>query len=151
MGEKNIQQTRIQDGVEVLREDYDIALLRIDYPVVDPDTGMNVLNSTEFIPDKIMPICLPPNKDFKDTERRAVAVGMGMSGVQRSKCFTNGDGPDVFQQCSPRWVDPRMPEKDDYQQHQNVKKLCYKGPPPSEMNKICKKFHEKLSILMLGF
>ena len=59
--------------------DYDIALLRVDYPVADEDTGMNVLNGIKFDPKKIMPICLPPNKMFQDNRRRAVAVGMGIS------------------------------------------------------------------------
>ena len=59
--------------------DYDIALLRVDYPVADEDTGMNVLNSTKFDSKKIMPICLPTSRMFQDTDRQAVAVGMGIS------------------------------------------------------------------------
>ena len=59
--------------------DYDIALLRLDYPVADEDTGMNVLNSTKFDTKTIMPICLPTSRMFRDTDRPAVAVGMGIS------------------------------------------------------------------------
>ena len=63
-----------------MRVDYDIALLRIDYPIADPDTGLTVLQNHTFTPDKIMPVCLPPNKFFRDTNRQAIAVGMGISG-----------------------------------------------------------------------
>ena len=59
--------------------DYDIALVRIDYPVIDPESGMNVLNSTRFSPKTIMPICLPWNMMFRDTRQQAVAVGMGIT------------------------------------------------------------------------
>ena len=63
-----------------MRVDYDIALLRIDYPIADPDTGLTVLHNRTFALDTIMPVCLPPNKLFRDTNRQAIAVGMGISG-----------------------------------------------------------------------
>ena len=66
-----------------IRTDYDIALLRLDYPIVDPASGMNVLNSTKFSPKTIMPICLPPHKMFRDTNRHAIAIGMGIIAEKR--------------------------------------------------------------------
>ena len=67
------------------RSDYDIALLRIDYPIIDQESGMNILYTKEteeykFDPETILPICLPPSIHFKDTNRLAVSVGMGITG-----------------------------------------------------------------------
>ena len=60
--------------------DYYIALLRLDYPVTDSDTGMGVLEGTRFNKETIMPNCLPTSTMFKDTDKTAVAVGLGISG-----------------------------------------------------------------------
>lgn len=59
--------------------DYDLALLRLSYPVADPDTGLTLLNNRLFSKDSVMPICLPPNDKFRDTDRAAVAVGVGVT------------------------------------------------------------------------
>ena len=53
--------------------------MRLHYPIVDPASGMNVLNGLEFQAEKIMPICLPQSEMFQDTERQATAVGMGIT------------------------------------------------------------------------
>ena len=58
-----------------MRDDYDIAMLRIDYPIMDEATGMTVLKvshyntslllylqGNKFNKDTMMPICLPSNK-----------------------------------------------------------------------------------------
>ena len=37
------------------------------------------MNSSQFDPSTVMPICLPSSQDFNDTERQATAVGMGVS------------------------------------------------------------------------
>ena len=72
---------KITAGAKIAkREDYDIALLRLDYPVADPDTGMGVLEGAMFNKETIMPICLPTSTMFKDTHRTAVSVGLGISG-----------------------------------------------------------------------
>ena len=64
------------------REDYDIALLRLDYPVVDPGTGMTVLEGAKFNKETIMPICLPTSTMCKDTDKTAIAVGLGLNSEQ---------------------------------------------------------------------
>ena len=66
------------------RHDYDIALIRLDYPIADPDSGMTVLMNAKFDPETIMPICLPPHEMFRDTNRNAVAVGMGITAERYS-------------------------------------------------------------------
>ena len=86
-----------QTGRRTRREDYDIAMLRIDYPIMDEGTGITVLQGNKFDTTTIMPICLPPNKGyvapntnkgpffwmfenrFRDTQRSATAVGMGIT------------------------------------------------------------------------
>ena len=62
-----------------VRTDYDIALVRLDYPLADPDTGMTVLKDSTFDPKTVMPICLPPSDKFRDTDKTATSVGMGIS------------------------------------------------------------------------
>ena len=39
-----------------------------------------MLPGAKFDPETIMPICLPTSRNFKDTDRPGVAVGMGISG-----------------------------------------------------------------------
>lgn len=66
------------------RKDYDIALLRVSYPIHDDDTGMltkilmefdtyaaglSLLENGKVEKDTLMPICLPPNQAFEDTNR----------------------------------------------------------------------------------
>ena len=63
--------------VSYMRKDYDIALLRVDYPIIDDHHGLTVMRGNRFRPEEIMPICLPTSPSFKDTERPATAVGMG--------------------------------------------------------------------------
>ena len=40
--------------------------------------GMSVLEKNRFSSESIMPICLPSSDQFRDTNRPATAVGMGM-------------------------------------------------------------------------
>ena len=61
------------------RVDYDIALLRLDYPVMDAESGMTLMPNGNFSNETVMPICLPSNKHFKDTNRHATAVGKGVT------------------------------------------------------------------------
>lgn len=71
----------VHEDYNLLREN-DIALVRIDYPLVDESgsftkllllnlsfnpTGINLLEENKFKNDTIMPICLPPTKGFRDT------------------------------------------------------------------------------------
>ena len=65
--------------VSYLRKDYDIALLRVDYPIIDDYNGLTVMRGNRFRPREIMPICLPTSRSFKDTNRPATAVGMGIT------------------------------------------------------------------------
>lgn len=78
--------------------DYDIALVRINYPVQDDESGtlmlqsynilqifykgMTVLYNRRFNVSSIMPICLPPSRNFKDDDRGSVVVGMGIAASQ---------------------------------------------------------------------
>ena len=71
--------TDSKTGKKTIRKDYDLALIRLDYPIADPDTGMTVLQGAKFSAQTIMPICLPSSTKFKDTDRSAIAVGMGIS------------------------------------------------------------------------
>ena len=84
------------------QRNYDIGLIRLDYPIADPKTGMTILpGGPSFSMDSIMPICLPPNKDFKDTGVEAVAVGLGITAeAETGRCFTDGNGPSAFQTCA---------------------------------------------------
>ena len=50
--------------------DYDIALLRIDYPVIDPDSGMNILNSQKFDPEAEFSILIWPNLCLRQEKLR---------------------------------------------------------------------------------
>ena len=66
------------------RKDFDIALVRISYPVLDEQSGrenytdaciimfilgMTILPEGKFSPHTLMPICLPSSSNFQDTER----------------------------------------------------------------------------------
>ena len=59
------------------RVDHDLALLRLSYPVADPDTGLTLLAGATFSKDSVMPICMPFHKGMKDSKMTAFAVGVG--------------------------------------------------------------------------
>ena len=65
--------------ISYMRKDYDIALLRVDYPVIDDQHGLTVMLGNRFRPEEIMPICLPSSRSFQDTNKPATAVGMGIT------------------------------------------------------------------------
>merc|ERR1712032_1082699 len=99
--------------------------------------------------DTVMPICLPRNKGFRDTQRTATAVGMGIKRRAKS-CYTDGNGPEVFQTCSTKWIRNSDKSKDEYEEYKNTYGSygCEKSqPPPSSENAICKKYHEKIGQL----
>ena len=99
---KKYGMSRKDGSVTYYRKDYDIALIRLDYPVADERTGMciiwklfdqidkeryilqgmGVLEGAIFNSKTIRPICLPPSTTFNDTGRIAVAVGLGISASQ---------------------------------------------------------------------
>ena len=81
-----------------IRKDYDIALIRLDYPIIDEESGecvfilisivkniiiyiigMSVIKENKFSKKSIMPICLPSSEQFPDINRPATAVGMGIT------------------------------------------------------------------------
>ena len=99
---------------------------------------MNVLNSTTFNPDTIMPICLPPSVMFQDTNRHAVAVGMSK---RKQSCFTDASGPDVFQKCAFKWISP------DENGNIDGNGKCSFHEPPSAQDKVCKTFHKRIAEL----
>ena len=132
-----------------IAKDYDVALVRLSYPVADPDTGMSVLpTGVKFDVKTVMPICLPSSEDFEDTNRQAISVGMGIvAEKEKDKCFTDGNGPVVFQKCAPEWVsDP--PRKNDYDLYETEVGCSYQ-PPPSATDELCRKYHEKIKALRL--
>ena len=101
---------RIESATKHIRgENYDIALVRLSYPVADPKTGLTILpNGPDFNLKTIMPICLPSDEDFKDTGIEATTARFGLSTAKhgKSRCFTDGNGPSAFQTCAPKFVDP---------------------------------------------
>ena len=80
-----------------IRKDYDIALIRLDYPIIDEESGecvfiliaivknniyiigMSVIKENRFSKLSVMPICLPSSEQFPDINRPATAVGMGIT------------------------------------------------------------------------
>ena len=141
------------DKKTYFRTDFDIALLRLDYPIADFDTGLGVLQGTKFNTASIMPICLPPDKDFPDTNRQAIAVGLGIVGERdkKGRCFTDGNGPVVFQQCSTRWVLPNNLQMDEYNEFTYVNNMdghrCSTEHPPSYLEPLCRKYHQRIQKL----
>eukprot|EP00091_Calanus_sinicus_P018816 TRINITY_DN4424_c0_g1_i1.p1 TRINITY_DN4424_c0_g1~~TRINITY_DN4424_c0_g1_i1.p1 ORF type:complete len:190 (-),score=22.94 TRINITY_DN4424_c0_g1_i1:2-571(-) len=139
---------------ETIGEDYDIALLRLDYPIIDPDPLRRVLKNATFDPKTIMPICLPPDEQFTDNNRLGTVAGLGITGEaeKKGRCFTDGNGPDVFQQCAMKWVSPNNQEKDEYGMYPNTEGngKCSMGPTPSANDNVCKTFHEELKNIVVG-
>ena len=71
-------------------------------------------------------------------------------GNQYEKCFTDGNGPDVFKKCSKIWVHPDLSKyKDDYDRYDQTQGhgACDFSPPPSAHDEVCKSFHEKIKEL----
>ena len=74
---------------------------------------------------------------------------MQFSTVKTERCFTDGDGPAVFQQCALKWVLPHENYLDDYGKYETTRGNghCDMSNPPSFYDKICKSFHEKINNL----
>lgn len=153
---------RNSKGQETIRKDYDIALFRLDYPVMDEIHGLTILNSdgetkgNAFNPKTVMPICLPTGKWYKDEGLTVKAIGMGLNkemigwNKNKKKCTTNGDGPEVFKRCSPKWVMERNGgfDQDDYGVYPYPNNYCEKNlKPPSYDDEVCKVFHEQIDAL----
>ena len=81
--------------VSYLRKDYDIALLRVDYPIMDDYHGLTVMRGNRFRPGEIMPICLPPRRSFQDTNKPATAVGMGIT-AEGPVCNNSAETENIF-------------------------------------------------------
>ena len=71
-----------------------------------------------------------------------------------NRCITDGNGPDVFQKCSKRWVNPEHQGEDykdeDYGRYDYVRGHGYcetATPPPSAHDAVCKSFHGKINDL----
>ena len=135
-----------------------MALLRLDYPIADPDTGMTVLAAgPRFDPETIMPICLPPNSKFKDTSRLGYAAGLGIVGeggeYSTLRCFTNEKGPVPFQQCSRKYLlenETKILEDDGTFAlvEDRLFSLCEREkPPPSSLDPLCFQFYDRINKL----
>ncbi|XP_023349609.1 uncharacterized protein LOC111718292 isoform X3 [Eurytemora carolleeae] len=147
-------------GKRYLRQDHDIALVRLDYPVLDEEFGIGVLKTEigdGFSKDTIMPICLP-NAKVKDRMVKAMAIGFGRLREMR-QCLTDDSGPDVFAPCAKRWIGPKPHDqektkdnKEYLKYHQAVPEENQDGvfncennlPPPSSLDQVCVKFNQKL-------
>ena len=62
--------------------------------------GLTYLPKNKFDHQLVMPICLPTSEDFQDNEKRVFAAGIGVNRPRKQKCFTDGSGPEVLQQCA---------------------------------------------------
>ena len=109
--------------------------------------GLTFLEGNKFSPETVMPICLPTSKRFNDTRRLVTSVGVGLKRFKARTCFTDGNGPEVFQPCAPLWVGPGRMEKNVYGRYTQWRHKCTKEAPPSSANEICKDFHDKIQIL----
>ena len=82
-----------------------------------------------------MPICLPPNSKFRDTEKPVRVVGFGHRRYDEKNhyedCFTDGTGPEVFMPCS-SYYGKKIGGETLFQSK------CIKSPPPN--TKTCKNF-----------
>ena len=101
-----------------------------------------------------MPICLPPEDSFIDTDRKAISVGLGLlkewgNNYESSwqDCVTDANGPEIFQQCAHSWVLPEDQDRDEYGEYLNKfgNGRCSKIPPPSKMDRLCKNYHNRLN------
>ena len=65
--------------------------------------------------------------------------------LRKDKCFTNGNGPEVFQKCASKWVAPN--EKLNKWDKYNDQIQCTHAPPPSSYNTLCKAYYDKVESL----
>ena len=69
----------------------------------------------------------------------------------RNTCYTNANGPDVFELCAPSWVSSYDRETDDYDGSymslSGISGCNIAEPPPSEESDICKSFHKEIAAL----
>ena len=68
---------------------------------------------------------------------------------KNERCFTDGNGPDVFQKCALEWISPDETGKDPYNRYEYTDGhgRCSRHNPPSAHDKVCKSFHEKIAEL----
>ena len=83
-------------------------------------------------------------KQFYDTKYYSLLVYI-RTYLRKDKCFTNGNGPEVFQKCASKWVAPN--EKLNKWEKYNVQIKCTHAPPPSSYNKLCKAYYDKVESL----
>ena len=67
----------------------------------------------------------------------------------RERCFTDGNGPDVFTKCAKKWVAPNHMTVDEYRYYDDVdgNGECSKRKLPSALNEVCLTFHDKIEEL----
>ena len=70
----------------------DIALIKMDKPFY--------ADKVELV--KMMPICLPHSKSFKDEDKPGFSVGFGTE--KQRFCRTNGIGPEIHQVCASKTI-----------------------------------------------
>ena len=65
------------------------------------------------------------------------------------RCFTDGNGPDVFKKCAYKWVTPDNNATDDYGllEDPDGNGQCSFRLPPSALDEVCLSFHKKIKEL----
>ena len=106
-----------------------------------------------------MPICLPPEDSFIDTDRKAISVGLGLlkeweknSESSWQDCITDANGPEIFQQCAHSWVSPDQQDMDEFGEYRYKDGIgrCSKRLPPSKLDRLCKYYHKSKMSLRQG-
>ena len=68
------------------------------------------------------------------------------------ECFTNEEGPEVFQPCAKAWAHPKWTQKDITGRYLNANVQpkdvpCERGNPPNNENLLCKNYFKKIKKL----
>ena len=65
------------------------------------------------------------------------------------KCFTDGNGPDVFVKCAYEWPKPNTELDKKWNTYETLGQgtQCDKSPPPSYYNQLCRAYYDKIKDL----
>ena len=65
------------------------------------------------------------------------------------KCFTDGNGPDVFVKCAYEWPKPNTELNKKWNTYETLGQgtQCDKSPPPSYYNQLCRAYYDKIKDL----
>ena len=86
--------------------------------------------------------------EAKRGKKTKVTPELSSINIQRNeKCFTDGNGPEVFQPCSGLFVGPQSMQKDRFGRFIQAQFGCTNGDPPSMSDEICHNFYDKIENL----